>query len=730
MEKQVFQVVSSAALVLMIWSVAVFITASTAESSEKYALLIGINEYQGSGFKNLQGAIDDVELVKNVLSENFGFKEQNITVLSDKEASHTAIQSSIAKLTEKVKSGDIVYIHYSGHGSYTCDLNGDEESGNDSTWVSYGSGAVLSGTSGSSSSEPSTRGLSRGFNRGESLKQDCAEVQKSQKDKPPADRAALGEKLNNYDVLDDEIHLWLVSLCKKTDHVIFVSDSCHSGTVNRGEDALMTRGLPTDFRPHPLGTNPASKDSVSGVRVSACRDDEKASEYLTEESKTHGMFTWFWAKSLQEAKPDETWGDVYKQTCARIEYNGGRQHPQFEGEQTRKVFKGEFAEPQKTIPVKGVSVDGQSARIQAGTLLNVTKGSVYRKYEPGAKETDKLPTIEITETASTWSKGKADGAFKAGDLVVLEKYQYDAEAMKVFVRADLPADNPLAEKIKKAVGEIPAYQISGEQKQSRFVIQILRPKKDEKGNEIYENPIDSFPKSFADQPPECRIADASERLYHETLKITMKDEEKGIKLLCENLEKIARIQGMMNLTASTGQECPVQLEITVWNPKVANPNTDEIKEEEWEKQATVTAKEFEESEIKVGQMLTFAVHNQSDSDYYVYLIDMTDDGKIIPFYPALSQSSEAGKIGAGKSRKIESVTLLIDQPGKEYLRLIASREAIDIYLLEQKAFQTKGASKSLEEFLCIKAGYMRGKTGGGFAASAWATVQKVFKVSR
>jgi len=315
----------------------------------------------------------------------------------------------------------------------------------------------------------------------------------------------------------------------------------------------------------------------------------------------------------------------------------------------------------------------------------------------------------------------------------LEKYQYTAEPMKVFVRADLPEDNQLAEKIKKAVRKIPAYQITGSQKESRFVLQILRPKKDEKGNEIYENPNDSFPESFADQPPECRIADSSERLYNEKLKISMKDDA-GIKILSENLEKIARTQGLISLTSFAGQECPVQLEITIWNPKISNPDTDEIKEEEWEKQAMVTAKEFDETDLKVGQLLTFTGNNKSDNEYYIYLIDITDDGKIIPFYPAVTQSTEAGKTDAGKTRKIESVTLLMDQPGKEYIRLIASREPIDIYLLEQEGFitkgQTKGNWKQLEEFLCIKAGYMKGKTGGGFASSAWGTVQGAFKVSK
>ncbi|NJL53637.1 MAG: hypothetical protein HC930_18390 [Hydrococcus sp. SU_1_0] len=53
-------------------------------TSRKLALLVGINEYSQKG--HLHGCINDVELQKELLIHRFGFKAQDICILSDREA--------------------------------------------------------------------------------------------------------------------------------------------------------------------------------------------------------------------------------------------------------------------------------------------------------------------------------------------------------------------------------------------------------------------------------------------------------------------------------------------------------------------------------------------------------------------------------------------------------------------------------------------------------------------
>jgi hypothetical protein len=445
---------------------------------------------------------------------------------------------------------------------------------------------------------------------------------------------------------------------------------------------------------------------------------------------------------MEEAKPGETWADIYKRTSARMRFEGGRQHPQIEGDQNRAVFGGEFPDRGKTVPVRYVASDGLTAKIDAGSLLGVTCGSIYKKFDP-QKEDQELPTIEIITATPTWSKGRVKGELKAGDLVVLEHYQHDTEPMQLFVRGDLDSDQPLAEKIKSAAGMLPGYDIAESQRKSDFVIQILRPRKKD-GKYIYHSKNDSLPLSFADQPPECWILTPDELLYQEKLKIQMADAEKGLSLLCENLEKITRVKNLTRLASEPGEISPVQLDITIWGRDGTKdsqeaetngrlwPEKIEVGGNFWYQERTVTAKELEQFDMKADRLLTFSVHNTSDKSYFIYLINITSGGQIIPFYPPKHQSSEYGKVGGKETRKIEEVTLWIDQTGHEYIRLIASLKPLDIYVLEQEGYRIRSRKRELnplEELLSVKAGYFsRGKLMGPIATAEWATVQGAFNV--
>lgn len=77
----------------------------------KKALLVGIN-YKGSGYE-LRGCINDANNVSAFLSAQ-GFE---ITTLIEKEATTQAILDALNALVAGTKKGDVLYFHYSGHGS-------------------------------------------------------------------------------------------------------------------------------------------------------------------------------------------------------------------------------------------------------------------------------------------------------------------------------------------------------------------------------------------------------------------------------------------------------------------------------------------------------------------------------------------------------------------------------------------------------------------------------------
>lgn len=100
----------------------------------KSALLIGIN-YRGSR-ATLNGCINDVHVMKKYLTEHRGYKQENIVILTEDEALQPTRANITKGLKDLIGSGsEEVWFHYSGHGSYTTDRDGDEDDGRDETLV-------------------------------------------------------------------------------------------------------------------------------------------------------------------------------------------------------------------------------------------------------------------------------------------------------------------------------------------------------------------------------------------------------------------------------------------------------------------------------------------------------------------------------------------------------------------------------------------------------------------
>jgi hypothetical protein len=96
----------------------------------KKAVLIGINRYRVAG-ADLRGCVNDVKNMQTVLTGSYGFKPPDITVIADLTATKKAIQSAITKLIRQGRKGDVLLVHYSGHGSNVPDDDGDEAESRD-----------------------------------------------------------------------------------------------------------------------------------------------------------------------------------------------------------------------------------------------------------------------------------------------------------------------------------------------------------------------------------------------------------------------------------------------------------------------------------------------------------------------------------------------------------------------------------------------------------------------
>ena len=89
------------------------------------AILFGINDYESIG--DLSGCLNDVNNVRKLLMETFGFPADSIQTFKDEKVTKEAIQDGFDWLVDGAAAGDRLVFHFSGHGSYTLSENDDEQ---------------------------------------------------------------------------------------------------------------------------------------------------------------------------------------------------------------------------------------------------------------------------------------------------------------------------------------------------------------------------------------------------------------------------------------------------------------------------------------------------------------------------------------------------------------------------------------------------------------------------
>ena len=352
----------------------------------KRALLIGIDAYQR--IKPLDGCVNDVNLMRDVLAGIFGFPHENMTMLVNDEATRAGILAALDSFVDSVQQDDLVVIHYAGHGSQMTDREGDEPSGLDSTIM-------------------------------------------------PVD--SEGWQGENRDITDDEIHLRLQRLGQKTSYTTLIFDCCHSGTITRDSFGAKSRSMPADRRPvSELPPSPIPKELWGGSRgergasgwmplgekyvlISGCRDEELSYEHRPADlggQIAHGALTYFLTQELRRAIPGTTYRDVYERAAAQVTGANGKQHPQMEGKADREVFGVRDIEPM--LHVRITARKGETVTLAAGAALGMTKGSKYAVHPQGTKNpaaATPLGTLTVTVVRPTSSDAHIDEESSAGSVV-------------------------------------------------------------------------------------------------------------------------------------------------------------------------------------------------------------------------------------------------------------------------------------------------------------------------
>lgn len=213
---------------LTILSVVLIFSSLQLSAQTKRAFVIGIGEQADKSWAKINGD-KDVPLVQQMLHK-VGYTD--VRTLVNKQATKAGIVDAFKKLTTQCAVGDIVYVHFSGHGQRVTDVNGDEgkKDGWDEAWIPYDA----------------------------YLRYD--------------EKRYKGEK----HLIDDELNTLLTAIRNKigdSGKLLVVVDACHSGDSSRGDDIDETvRGVKEEFIIPVKRRGTARKAPERWLTLSACKD--------------------------------------------------------------------------------------------------------------------------------------------------------------------------------------------------------------------------------------------------------------------------------------------------------------------------------------------------------------------------------------------------------------------------------------------------------------------------
>jgi hypothetical protein len=91
------------------------------ENARNFLIVIGVNKYQS--WPQLFNAVSDVKGVNSILTSNYLFEPENVTLLVDEDATRANIYNALRTHIEKITPQDNLLVYYSGHGYFDKLLN-------------------------------------------------------------------------------------------------------------------------------------------------------------------------------------------------------------------------------------------------------------------------------------------------------------------------------------------------------------------------------------------------------------------------------------------------------------------------------------------------------------------------------------------------------------------------------------------------------------------------------
>lgn len=359
-------------------------------AGQRWAVIVGITDYihfEDAEGGDLPGAERDARAMRDVLVGRYGFAEENVHMLLNREATRAAIESELTEwLPSVARPGDQVVFYFAGHGSQVWDDNGDEDDGLDETIV-------------------------------------------------PADVDPMDP---SFDIVDEELGEWLRAL--PTTLVSYVHDNCNGGTGTRAVTPFSrARVLARDVNELPGATStgrralPGQDIDMSGMdladidilEIAASQANQAAVDayFQPDEGEPFhgGAFTTYLVQQLWRAPEDASYLDIFENVREAMKQARFEQDPFLSEDSEMVRFPLFFTEGGVETGVSAglpiVSASGATVELGAGMAFGLTKGSIL--------ETDSGARMRVTATSRDRATAEVvSGSAGQGERARLVAYAY------------------------------------------------------------------------------------------------------------------------------------------------------------------------------------------------------------------------------------------------------------------------------------------------------------------
>ena len=288
----------------------------------KKAFLVGINNFTRQDWQ-LRGCINDTIAMQRLLKTYFGFQNEDIKVVHDRDATAQGIHDGLAWLLSAYDGHDVRVFHFSSHGTQVLDDSGDESEVQDEVIVPYDHdwnnpfrddhlraifGAIPDGVNFTFIADCCHSGsIQRG------MLDSGIEFRPRYLDPPSDIKRALKAAADKREAeIDDDMASELIAML----------ESIPPDQRQARAKSLMAL-LRKKFRENKFAVIPAEKHFL----LAACEDRQTAADAHIE-NDYHGAFTWALHKAVEEANGNLTYDDLIARASRHLQ--GYEQRPQLE----------------------------------------------------------------------------------------------------------------------------------------------------------------------------------------------------------------------------------------------------------------------------------------------------------------------------------------------------------------------------------------------------------------